>query len=76
MNCEPSARRAAIPVIVVTAKDLDDEDRRRLSVGVAAVLHKNSVSREALLARILADVCQHVPCADGTLAGPKEERRG
>src|SRR5262249_17254569 len=38
-----------IPVIVVTAKDLDDQDRRRLKGSVAEVLHKGSLSREQLL---------------------------
>lgn len=52
-----------IPVIVVTAKDLDDEDRRRLNGGVARILHKGSVSREELLARIRTEVCHHVPRA-------------
>jgi signal transduction histidine kinase/DNA-binding response OmpR family regulator len=50
-----------IPVIVVTAKDLDDEDRRRLCGGVAQILHKGSVSREELLARIHEEVCSHIP---------------
>ena len=52
----------SIPVIVVTAKDLDDDDRRRLTGSVAQVLHKGSLSKDELLARILADVCSHVPC--------------
>jgi CheY-like chemotaxis protein len=64
-----------IPVIVVTAKDLDESDRRRLSGGVAAILHKGSVSREALLAQILADVCQHVPCPPGSPVNGDESRR-
>ncbi|MFL5341665.1 MAG: response regulator, partial [Gemmataceae bacterium] len=51
-----------IPVIVVTAKDLDDADRRRLNGSVAQVLHKGAVARDELLARILADVCSRVSC--------------
>ena len=50
-----------IPVIVVTAKDLDDEDRRRLSGGAAHILHKGSVSREELFGQIRAEVCHHIP---------------
>jgi CheY-like chemotaxis protein len=61
-----------IPVIVVTAKDLDDEDRRRLTGSVAQVLHKGSLSREELLKRILADVCSHVSCP----ATPPKEKTG
>jgi DNA-binding response OmpR family regulator len=61
------------PVIVVTAKDLDDEDRRRLSGSVAQVLHKGSLSKDELLARILADVCSHVACPP---TPPKENSGG
>jgi signal transduction histidine kinase/CheY-like chemotaxis protein len=38
-----------IPVLVVTAKDLTEEDRRRLDGGVRRVLQKGLHSREALL---------------------------
>jgi PAS domain S-box-containing protein len=62
-----------IPVVVVTAKELTDDDRRRLSGGVAQVLQKGAVSREALLAQILAAVCNHVPCS---AAAPKERVHG
>ena len=50
----------AIPVIVVTAKDLDADERRRLTGSVAQVLHKGSVARDQLLARILAEVSERV----------------
>jgi signal transduction histidine kinase/DNA-binding response OmpR family regulator len=41
-----------IPVVVVTAKDLTDEDRRRLSGGVMGVIEKGGLDREALLAQV------------------------
>jgi CheY-like chemotaxis protein len=41
-----------IPVIVLTAKDLTEEDRRRLSGHVERVLDKGSQSREDLLDRL------------------------
>jgi CheY-like chemotaxis protein len=41
-----SGRR--IPVVVVTAKELSEEDRRRLNGQVRRVLHKGSFSREEL----------------------------
>ena len=41
-----SGRR--IPVVVVTAKELTEEDRRRLNGQVRRVLHKGSFSREEL----------------------------
>jgi CheY-like chemotaxis protein len=41
-----------IPVIVVTAKDLDDEDRRRLEGNVDSVLQKGAHDREELAEEI------------------------
>ncbi len=41
-----------IPVIVITAKDLTEEDRRRLSGEVARILGKDSTSREQLVAEV------------------------
>jgi CheY-like chemotaxis protein len=39
----------AIPIIVVTARDLSDEDRERLNGGVERILQKGAYTREALL---------------------------
>jgi CheY-like chemotaxis protein len=47
----------AIPVIVLTAKDITDADRARLNGHVAAVLQKGAYSRDALL-RELRDLVQ------------------
>ncbi|MFQ5340502.1 MAG: response regulator [Anaerolineae bacterium] len=41
-----------IPVVLVTAKDLTAEDRRRLKGYVEKILHKGVYSREALLAEV------------------------
>jgi signal transduction histidine kinase/CheY-like chemotaxis protein len=41
-----------IPIIVVTAKDLTDEDRRRLSGQVERIVQKGSCSRDELLAYV------------------------
>jgi GAF domain-containing protein/CheY-like chemotaxis protein len=38
-----------VPVVVITAKDLTPEDRRRLSGSVQRILQKGAVSRDALL---------------------------
>ena len=43
---------ARIPVVVITAKDLTDEDRRRLSGDVARILGKDTTSREQLVAEV------------------------
>jgi len=42
----------AVPVVVVTAKELTDEDRRRLNGSVERILQKGSMSRDALLAEV------------------------
>jgi CheY-like chemotaxis protein len=43
---------ARVPVIVITAKDLTGDDRRRLSGEVARILGKDSISRELLVAEV------------------------
>ena len=47
--------------MVVTAKDLTDEDRRRLSGEVVGLIQKSGTDRESLLAQIL----EHVAAAGG-----------
>ena len=42
----------AVPVIVITAKDLTEDDRRRLSGEVARILSKDGTSREQLVAEV------------------------
>ncbi|HEU4886671.1 MAG TPA: response regulator [Thermoanaerobaculia bacterium] len=42
----------SIPIIVVTAQDLTNEDRRRLNGHVETILRKSGDSREALLAQV------------------------
>ena len=49
-----------VPVIVITAKELTDEDRRRLNGGVERILQKGAVSGEQLLAEVLA-VTKRIP---------------
>jgi PAS domain S-box-containing protein len=48
-----------VPVVVVTAKDLTDEDRRRLNGGVHHIVSKGSQTREALLADIRDIIGMH-----------------
>jgi len=48
-----------IPVIVVTAKELTDEDRRQLNGGVEAIVQKGGHGREELLSEIRDLVTAH-----------------
>jgi CheY-like chemotaxis protein/anti-sigma regulatory factor (Ser/Thr protein kinase) len=45
-----------IPIVVVTAKDVTDEDRRRLNGDVAALIQKSGTDRESLLAQLREQV--------------------
>jgi signal transduction histidine kinase/CheY-like chemotaxis protein len=49
-----------LPIIVVTAKDLSDEERIRLNGDVAGLVQKRGVSQEALLAQIRDEVSARV----------------
>jgi hypothetical protein len=50
-----------IPVIVVTAADLTEDDRRRLNGGVLHVLQKSSLTRDQLLGELRELVAQSLP---------------
>ena len=50
---------AAIPVIVVTAKDLTEEDERCLSGGVERIVQKGALTRQELLAQVRSLVARH-----------------
>jgi CheY-like chemotaxis protein len=50
LRAEPGWRE--IPVLVVTAKDLTEEERRRLNGKVERVIQKGAYSRETLLAEV------------------------
>jgi signal transduction histidine kinase/CheY-like chemotaxis protein len=43
------ARWRSIPIVIITAKDLSDEDRARLNGGVARVFRKGTIARDELL---------------------------
>jgi len=47
-----SPEEKTIPVVVITAKELTEEDRRRLNGGVDKVVHKSADGGEALLAEV------------------------
>jgi len=46
----------AIPVVVVTAKDITEEDRRRLNGDVVGLIEKGGLDRESLLEQICEQV--------------------
>ena len=58
----PASRE--IPVVVVTAADLTEEDHRRLNVGVKRVLNKAAYSRDELLEE-LRNVVAHYAGREG-----------
>jgi CheY-like chemotaxis protein len=51
---------ARVPVIVITAKDLTEDDRRLLHGQVARILEKNSTSREQLAAEVRQLLTQQI----------------
>jgi len=51
---------AQVPVMVITAKDITAEDRRRLSGEVTKILQKDSMSREQLLAEVSSLVAREI----------------
>jgi len=50
-----------IPVVVVTGKDLTQEDRRRLNGKVKLLLQKKSYPQENLLEQVREQILQHLP---------------
>ncbi len=50
---------ASTPIIVITAKDLSEEDRRRLNGGVERIIEKGGLTREQLLAHVRSLVASH-----------------
>jgi signal transduction histidine kinase/DNA-binding response OmpR family regulator len=50
----------SLPIIVVTAKDLSEEDRRRLNGHIVGLVEKRGVSQDALLAQIRDQVAEQV----------------
>ncbi|RVU45905.1 response regulator [Lujinxingia sediminis] len=53
--------RRHIPVVVVTAKELTDEDRARLRQGVNAIIEKGGNDRDRLLDELRTMVRRHTP---------------
>jgi len=47
---------SAIPIVVVTAKDITEEDRRRLNGDVVGLIEKGGLDRESLLTKLREQV--------------------
>jgi CheY-like chemotaxis protein len=45
-----------IPIVVVTAKDITEEDRQRLNGDVAGLIEKGGLERDTLLAQLLEQI--------------------
>jgi signal transduction histidine kinase/CheY-like chemotaxis protein len=50
-----------VPIIVLTAKDVTEEDRGRLSGKVAGILQKQTLTAENLQSELRAALAQHLP---------------
>jgi hypothetical protein len=46
-----------LPVVVLTAKTLTEEDRQRLSLRVAHIIERNGQSEEDVIARLHEQIC-------------------
>ena len=51
-----------IPIVVVTAKDITEEDRRRLNGGVVGLIEKGGLNRESLLTQLREQVAATRAC--------------
>jgi CheY-like chemotaxis protein len=47
---------ASIPIVVITAKDITEEDRRRLNGGVVGLIERGGLDRDAMLERLRQQV--------------------
>lgn len=52
-----------VPIIVLTAKDLTDEDRQRLTGNVTTILQKQTATPEDLQNELRATLARHLPAA-------------
>jgi CheY-like chemotaxis protein len=60
----------SIPILIVTAKDLSEEDRDRLNGHILGILQKGPYTRDALMAQIRSEVVERV--REGIAQGPHE----
>lgn len=63
LRADPATRK--IPILVVTAKDITLEERKRLNGSVAAIMKKSGLSRDVFLAEV-RDLLRKSRIANGT----------
>ena len=63
-----------IPIVVVTAKDITEEDRRRLNGDVVGLIQKSGLDRESLLA-LLRDQVAAAKAGDSRKTNSQESER-
>jgi CheY-like chemotaxis protein len=61
MELRRQERWNGIPVVVITAKELTAEDRKRLNGGVERILQKGAFRREELLSQLRELVAACLP---------------
>jgi signal transduction histidine kinase/DNA-binding response OmpR family regulator len=59
---------AAIPIVVVTAKDITEEDRQRLNGHVVGLIEKGGLDRDSLLAQLRQQLATTTAAADGAVS--------
>ena len=67
LRTRPEQQR--LPVLVLTAKSLTTDERRRLSGSVERILQKGAYRREELLAEVARQVHRYAQLADGAAGG-------
>ncbi|MFM8470908.1 MAG: response regulator [Limisphaerales bacterium] len=50
-----------VPIIILTATDLTEEDKQRLTGRVAGILQKQTLSPESLQSELRAALAKHLP---------------
>jgi CheY-like chemotaxis protein len=54
----------SIPIVVVTAKDLTEEDRQRLNGGIVGIIENGGLNRDSLLAELREQLSATIAVAD------------
>ena len=69
-----SPHTAAIPVVVLTGRELTDDDRRRLRASVQSIVEKHGSNLESLISKVLEDVKRLVAKSTKELSNAQDSR--